>query len=223
MLGRLGFSAALLALIAAIVIPTATASAPIHEDFVFSDITFEDFYLSDACGTTVLDTVNVSVSVTFFPAAHGSPANEVDTLNGSITYSSPDTGNSLTRPMNGTSQAVYPEGIAPGSPAHFTITGVNTSSLTGTAPPGSGQLVADGTILFLDDLGVPITTFETSGILSRRGSIRSSTPPGAWRSRMRSARSARFWPTRPRQTLKTKRSVSREWSRCRRAGPRLRA
>ena len=173
--GRLGFSAGLVTLIAAIVIPIAGASAPIHEEIVFSDVTFEDFYLSDACGTTVLDTVSVSLSATFFPAAHGSPAHEVDTLNGSITYSSPDTGNSLTRPMNGASQAVYPEGIAPGSPAHFTITGVNTSSLTGTAPPGSGQLVADGTILFLDDLGVPVTTFETSGILSMRGTYAATT------------------------------------------------
>ena len=123
----------------------------------------------------MLDTATVSVSVMFFPAAHGSPAHEVDTLNGSITYSSPDTGNSLTRPMNGTSQAVYPEGIEPGSPAPFTITGVNTSSFTGTAPPGSGQLVADGTILFLDDLGVPVTTFETSGIVSMSGTYAATT------------------------------------------------
>ena len=71
--------------------------------------------------------------------------------------------------MNGTSHAVDPEGIEPGSPAHMTITGVNPASLTGTAPPGSGQLVADGTILFLDDLGVPATAAETSGIVSMRG------------------------------------------------------
>jgi hypothetical protein len=176
MLGRLGFSAALVTLIAAIVIPTAGASAPIHEEIVLSDITYQDFYLSDACGTTVLDTVSLTLTATFFPAAHGSPAHEVDTLtNGTITYSSPDTGNSVTRPMNGTSHAVYPEGTEPGSPAHMTITGVNTSSLTGTAPPGSGQLVADGTILFLDDLGVPVTAFETSGIVSMRGTYAATT------------------------------------------------
>ena len=51
-----------------VVIPIAGASAPIHEEIVFSDVTFEDFYLSDACGTTVLDTVSVSLSATFFPA-----------------------------------------------------------------------------------------------------------------------------------------------------------
>ena len=176
MLGRLGFSAALVTLIAAIVIPTAGASAPIQEEIVFTDVTYPDFYLSDACGTTVLDTVSVSLSVTFFPAAHGSPAHEVDTLtNGTITYSSPDTGNSVTRPMSGTSHAVYPEGIEPGSPALMTMTGVNTSSFTGTAPPGSGQLVANGTILFLDDVGVPVTFFETSDIVSMRGTYDATT------------------------------------------------
>ena len=176
MLGRLGFTAALAMLLAAVAIPTATAGAPIHEEIVLTDITYQDFYLSDACGTTVLDTVSVDLSVTFFPAAHGSPAHEVDTLTqGSVTYSSSDTGHSLTRPMNGTSHAVYPEGIEPGSPALMTITGVNTSSLTGTAPPGSGQLVADGTILFLDDLGVPVTTFESSDIVSLRGTYAATT------------------------------------------------
>jgi hypothetical protein len=176
MLGRLGFSAALVALIAAIAIPTAGASAPIREEVVFSDITFEDLYLSEACRTTVLDTVNVTLSVMFFPAADGLPAHEIDTFkNGSITYSSPDTGNSVTQPMNGTSHAVYPEGTEPGSPVQFTITGVNTTSLTGTAPPGSGQLVANGTILFLDDLGVPVTTFDASGIVSTNGNYAATT------------------------------------------------
>ena len=175
MLGRLGFTAILVALIAAIAIPTAGAGPPIREEVVFTDVTFDDFYLSDACGTTVLDTVSVTISVTFFPAAHGSPAHEVDTLNGSITYSSPDTGNSVTRPLNGTSHAVYPEGTDPGDPALMTILGVNATSLTGTAPPGSGQLVANGTILFLDDLGVPVTTFDTSDIVSMSGNFAATT------------------------------------------------
>jgi hypothetical protein len=176
MLGRLGFTVALATLFAAVAIPTATAGAPIQEEIVFTDVTYQDFYLSDACGTTVLDTVSVTLSAIFFPAAHGSPAHEVDTLtHGSITYSSSDTGNSLTRPMYGTSHAVYPEGTEPGSPALLTMTGVNTSSFTGTAPPGSGQLVADGTILFLDDLGVPVTAFESSDIVSMRGTYAATT------------------------------------------------
>jgi len=175
MLGRLGFVAALVTLIAVIVIPTAGATAPIREEVVFSDVTYDDFYLSDACGFTVINNLSADVSVTFFPAAHGSPAHEVDTLtHGVITYSSPDTGNSLTRSMNGTAHSVYPEGTSPGSPALLTFIGVNMSSL-GTGPPGSGQLVANGTILFVDDLGVPVTAFDTSGIVSMRGSFAATT------------------------------------------------
>jgi hypothetical protein len=175
MLGRLGFCAALVTLLAVVVIPTAGASPPIREEVVFSDVTYDDFYLSDACGTTVIDTLSAEVSVAFFPAAQGRPAHEVDTLtHGVITYSSPDTGNSLTRSMNGTAHTLYPEGTAPGSPALLTFIGVNMSSL-GTGPPGSGQLVANGTILFLDDLGVPVTTFDTSGIVSMRGNYAATT------------------------------------------------
>jgi hypothetical protein len=175
MLSRLGFTATLVALIAAIAIPTAGAGPPIREEVVFTDVTYDDFYLSDACGTAVVDTVNVSLTAMFFPAAHGSPANEVDTLNGTITYTSPETGNSVTRPLNGTSHAVYPEGTEPGDPALMTILGENATSLTGTAPPGSGQLVANGTILFVDDLGVPVTTFGTSDIVSMSGNFAATT------------------------------------------------
>lgn len=175
MLGRLGFFAALVTLIAAIVIPTAGAAPPIHEEVAFSDITYDDLYLSDACGFTVIDNLSANVSVTFFPADHGSPAHEVDTLtHGVITYSSPDTGNSLTQSMNGTAHTVYPEGTSPGNPALLTFIGVNMSSL-GTGPPGAGQLVANGTILVNDDLGVPVTMFDTSGIVSMRGSFAAST------------------------------------------------
>jgi hypothetical protein len=175
MVGRSVFYATLAALIAAIVIPTAGASAPIREEIVFSDITFDDFYLSDACGTTVVNTINVRALVTFFPAAHGAPAHEVDEFNGSITYSSPDTGNSLTRPLSGSARTVYPEGTEPGDPALLTLNGVNTVSFTGVGPPGSGQLVANGTILFLDEFGVPITTFATSDIVSMTGNYAATT------------------------------------------------
>jgi hypothetical protein len=57
----------------------------------------------------------------------------------------------------------------------MTILGVNATSLTGTAPPGSGQLVANGTILFVDDLGVPVTTFDTSDIVSMTGNFVATT------------------------------------------------
>lgn len=176
MLGRFCITAALAALLAAVVIPSAGASAPIRESITLSGVTFPDAYLSDACGTTVLDTISGRLTATLFAASAGAPAHEVDTLtNGSITYSAPATGNSVTRPLNGTSEAVYPEGIAIGSPAIVTITGVNTGSVTGAAPPGSGQLVADATIVFVDEAGVPGTAFAPSDIVSLNGTYSAST------------------------------------------------
>jgi hypothetical protein len=176
MLGRFGFTAALAALTAAVLIPSAAASAPIHEEVSLDGVTIPDFYLSDACGTTVLDTLSGGLTATFFPAGPNSPAHEVDTLTGgTITYSSPDTGGSVTRPLNGTSHAVYPDGIAVGSPALVTIDGVNTQSITSVAPPGSGQLVANATILFVDDAGVPGTAFATSDIVSMNGTFAATT------------------------------------------------
>lgn len=172
---RFFFTAALAALVAAVIIPSASGARPIHETVTFEDITFPDSYLSDACGTTVLDTLSATLTVTLFPATSGAPAHEVDTISGSITYSAPDTGNSVSLAMNGTSHAVYPEGIAVGAPALVTINGANTASLTGVAPPGSGQLVANATIVAIDDLGVPITAFATSDIVSLDGNYAGST------------------------------------------------
>jgi hypothetical protein len=170
------FTAALALVLAAIVVPTAGASGPVHEELTLSGVTIPDFYLSDACGTTVLDTLSGRLTATFFSAGPGSPAHEVDTLtNGTITYSSADTGNSVTRPLNGTSHAIYPDGISVGAPAIVTINGVNTQSITSVAPPGSGQLVANATILFVDDVGVPGTAFATSDIVSMNGDYAATT------------------------------------------------
>lgn len=175
MLGKFGFAAALAALTAAVLISgAAAAGAPIHEEVSLDGVTIPDLYLSDACGTTVLDTLSGRLTATFFPAGPNSPAHEVDTLTGgTITYSS-DSG-SVTRPLNGTSHAVYPEGIAVGSPALVTITGVNTQSITSVAPPGSGQLVANATILFVDDAGIPGTAFATNDIVSLNGNYAATT------------------------------------------------
>jgi hypothetical protein len=172
---RFFFTAALAALLAAVIIPSASASRPIHESITFEDVTFPDSYLTDACGTEVLDTVTVALTATFFPANEGALAHEVDTIRGTITYSSTESGNSVTRTMNGTGHAVYPEGIELGAPALLTLNGKNTASFTGVAPPGSGQLTANGTIVFIDDLGVPITAFDTSDIVSLTGNYAGAT------------------------------------------------
>lgn len=172
---KLGLLAAFAAAFAAIVVPSAAAAGkPIHEEFTLSGVTFPDAYLSDACGTDVFDTVSGRLTGTLFPAGPNSPAHEVDTLTGgTITYSS-STG-SVTRPLNGTSHTIYPEGVSVGAPAIVTINGVNSQAITGAAPPGSGQLVANATILFIDDAGIPGTGFATSDIVSMNGNYAATT------------------------------------------------
>lgn len=173
---RSWFTAALAVVGAAVLSPVAGAAAPVHEEFTLNDVTFPDAYLSSACGFTVLDTVSGRLTGTLFAAQGTEPAHEVDTLTGGrITYSAPDSGNAVTRPLNGSSHTVYPEGTAVGAPAVVTITGVNGASFTGTAPPGTGQLVANATILFVDDAGIPGTAFSPSDIVSANGNYAAST------------------------------------------------
>ena len=175
-MGRSFFTVGLVMLVVAILSPTAGAAAPAHEELTLSNVTFPDEYLTDACGTTVLDTVSGRLTATFF-AAHGTlPAHEVDTLTGGlITYSSPASGNTVSRPMNGASHAVYPEGTAVGAPAVVTITGVNAASITGTAPPGAGELVVNATVLFVDDAGIPGTAFTPNDIVWANGNYAAAT------------------------------------------------
>lgn len=170
------FTAGLAVLVAAVLSPAAGAAAPVHEEITLSNVTFPDVYLSSACGITVLDTVSGRLTATLFAAQGSAPAHEVDTLTGGrITYSSPDSGNAVTKPLNGTSHAVYPDGLAVGAPAVVTIDGVDSASITGTAPPGAGQLVADATILFVDEAGIPGTAFSPSDIVSANGNFAATT------------------------------------------------
>lgn len=175
-MSRSWFIAGFAVLVAAVLSPSAGAAGPVREEVVLNNVTFPDAYLSDACGFTVLDTVSGRLTGTLFAANGSAPAHEIDTLTGGqITYSSPDSGNAVTRPLNGTSHTVYPEGIAVGAKAVVTITGVNATSITGTAPPGAGQLVADATIVFIDDAGIPGTAFSPGDIVSMNGTYGATT------------------------------------------------
>ena len=138
-----------------------------------TDATFPDAYLSEACGTDVLDTVNGTLTVMLFSA--GGTAREVDTLHGTITYTAPATGNSVTLTEASSSHALYPEGIAVGNPAVVKVTGLNGGSITGVAPPGGGSIVADATIIAIDPSGIPLTFFPPEGISSMSGNFAHAT------------------------------------------------
>lgn len=120
--------------------------------------------------------MSVTIDVILFVGANGSAVAEVDTVTrGAITYGAPATGKSVSSVMSGVSHATYPEGIAIGKPAPTTISGVNAASLTGVAPPGSGSLVVDAEIVFVDPSGVPFTFFDTSDIVAMHGNFARTT------------------------------------------------
>jgi hypothetical protein len=55
------------------------------------------------------------------------------------------------------------------------IAGQNGGSITGLAPPGSGQIVADATIVAIDPSGIPLTFFDTADIISMTGDFSLAT------------------------------------------------
>jgi hypothetical protein len=170
---RLATIAALVAAITAFVGTAAKAAPPQRFTLELTDVTFPDAYLSDACGTEVLDTVNGTLTAMLFSA--GGTVREVDTLHGTITYAAPATGNSITLTEASSSHAVYPEGIAVGSPAVVRISGQNGGSITGVAPPGSGTIVANATIVAVDPSGIPLTAFGPQDIVSLNGNFAQAT------------------------------------------------
>ena len=155
--------------------PAAGANAPIRQSFTITDLTFPDAYLSDACGTGVMNTVNATLDITVFVDRTGTPVREIDRVHGTITFAAPASGKSVSQTMTGISHATYPEGVAPGSPAPTSLIGVNVGSLTGVTPPGAGRLVVDAVVVAVGPDGVPFTAFGTEDIVSMQGNFARAT------------------------------------------------
>jgi hypothetical protein len=164
-----------LLLAAAALAPAATANAPIRQTVTFTDVTFPDTYLSDACGTDVVNTASGTIDITVFLDRSGTPVREIDLVRGTITFRAPATGKSVTQQMIGISHATYPNGVAPGSPAPTSLIGLNVGSFTGVAPPGAGRLQVDARVVAVGPDGVPFTSFGTEDIVSAHGTFARAT------------------------------------------------
>jgi hypothetical protein len=161
---------AVVALAAAVVVPLSTASAPIRAVFDLDAVTFPDAYLTDACGVGVDVTITGTIHVTLFVDYEGHATHEVDTFNGTITYSAGT--NSVTVHGSSVSRATYPEGAVVGAPASVVVTGVGGGTFVG-GPPGSGQVSFDAEIVFVDPDGLPITA--AVGDLDLKGTFAATT------------------------------------------------
>lgn len=170
---RRAFLAALLAVV--VLVPAAAANAPIRQHFTFSDFTFPDPYLSEACGTEILSTIGGTFDVRLFVDTTGTGVSEVDTVTrGTITWTNPDTDASVSSTIAAMSHAVYPDGIFVGARAPLRISGTNGGAITGFAPPGNGSIVVDAEIVAVDG-GIPITAFDTGDIVAMSGNFENRT------------------------------------------------
>lgn len=149
----------------------AAAGAPLRATFTFDNITFQDPFLSEACGTNVYITLNGTIKATLFVDKDGKISREIDTQPGLHLKYSNDAGDSISFPWALISHTSY-SGTTVGSPATITLTG-NVGSFTGLVGPGNGRLVLSGTVVFVDENGVPITAFTE--VVSMSGNFTGET------------------------------------------------
>lgn len=141
----------LLALVAlaAVIAPAASAhgQAPLRSSEKV-ELNIYDAHLSQACGQEVVATLSGTERRTIFSGRTAtSPAHELTTFDGRITWQAPATGRSYSDRMASLLTITYPEGIELFKPARVTVTGQHGGTFPiGGGPAGTGVLVYDATV-----------------------------------------------------------------------------
>lgn len=135
--------------------PTSATARQVH---ITIDDHFQDEFLSEECGVDVFIDVVADLQVTLVYNRSGLVVREIDHAGGgTITYSSPDTGNSFYFPFQ-PSQWDYGSGAVLGSSVTVSFTG-----LLGHVPGGidsdAGLFRFLGTVTGFDEFGIPIVEF----------------------------------------------------------------
>ena len=150
----------LLALVAlaAVLAPAAGAhdQAPLRTSERFT-LNIYDSYLSVQCDQEVVATLSgVERRAIFRGRTATSPAYELTTFDGRITWEAPATGKTYSDRMASLLHISYPNGIELFEPARITVTGQHGGTFPiGGGPAGTGVLVYDATVYALDDAGFP--------------------------------------------------------------------
>ena len=144
-----------LAAVAAVAAPVAAAHAPLRSSEEVN-LNIYDAYLSQQCGVEVVATLS-GTEVRRIHRGHdaASPARELPTFDGEITWLARATGKSYTDRMSSVLHISYLEGIELFKPARVTVTGRHGGTFPiGGGPAGSGVLVYDATV-YAEDQGFP--------------------------------------------------------------------
>jgi hypothetical protein len=150
--GTLGVVLALAA-VAAVAVPAADAQRvqPLRSSLTMS-LDIYDQYLTGACGFEVSADVDFTERRTVFPGADSaSPASELATYDGTITWNARERAKTYTSPLKVALTIAYPQGIDLFKPARVTVVGSNGGTFPiGGGPPGLGVLVYNATIYSVD-------------------------------------------------------------------------
>ena len=143
-----------------VLVPAATAAAPVRATLDVTGVSFIDPVLSATCGTDVLVTLNGVFKATLFVDKNGQPTREIDTQPGvTVTYTSLATNKSISDPLAEVGHSTYSNGGTVGSTVTTVLTGLQ-GSITGVVGPGAGRTVIGGTVVFVDANGIPLVQFE---------------------------------------------------------------
>jgi hypothetical protein len=146
-----------LAAVAAVLAPVAAArpNAPLRSSEEV-DLNIYDAYLSQQCGVEVVATLSGTQERRIYRGRNEtSPARELTTFDGKITWLARATGRSYADRMSSVLHISYPEGIELFKPARVTVTGRHGGTFPiGGGPAGSGILVYDATV-YAEDRGFP--------------------------------------------------------------------
>jgi hypothetical protein len=146
-----------LAAVAAVAAAAATARGnPPLRSSEEVELNIYDAYLSQECGVEVVATLTGTEERRIHLGDYlASPARELATFDGEITWLARATGKSHADRMSSALHISYPEGIELGKPACVTVTGRHGATFPiGDGPAGSGILIYDGTV-YAEDKGFP--------------------------------------------------------------------
>jgi hypothetical protein len=141
--------ALVLAAIAVAAAPGASArkNPPLRSTETFT-LNIYDSYLSQACGVEVVaDLTATERRSVYLGATEGSPAAEITSYDGEITWQNRASGATYSDKLKSTLTIAYPEGIELWKPARVTVVGHNGGTFPiGGGPAGTGILVYDATV-----------------------------------------------------------------------------
>ncbi|HYZ27436.1 MAG TPA: hypothetical protein VE570_00150 [Thermoleophilaceae bacterium] len=133
----------------------AMSSQPLRDRFPVA-VEFESTALSDACGTPVTVAIDGTFDIKVFHDHSGATVREIDTQPGTLLTYRSATGE-ITVPFSGVLHTEYFAGVEPGAPVRLVMTG-NSGPFAELFDAGSGRLVLDGVVVFVED-GFVFTRF----------------------------------------------------------------